>query len=59
MFIRHYLKQIDETISPLVSLLPLLFVMIITALKEGLEDYSRSKSDKLVNTARGKIEFIY
>ncbi|XP_016951977.1 phospholipid-transporting ATPase IF [Drosophila biarmipes] len=43
---------VNETISPLVSLLPLLFVMIITALKEGLEDYSRSKSDKLVNTAR-------
>ncbi|EDX16639.1 phospholipid-transporting ATPase IF [Drosophila simulans] len=55
---------VNETISPLVSLLPLLFVMIITALKEGLEDYSRSKSDKLVNTARvtvirsGKEEII-
>ncbi|EDV46871.1 probable phospholipid-transporting ATPase IF [Drosophila erecta] len=43
---------VNETISPLVFLLPLLFVMAITALKEGLEDYSRSKSDKLVNTAR-------
>ncbi|KAH8408858.1 hypothetical protein KR009_002409 [Drosophila setifemur] len=43
---------VNDTISPLVSLLPLLFVMIITALKEGLEDLSRSKSDKLVNTAR-------
>ncbi|XP_017055637.1 phospholipid-transporting ATPase IF [Drosophila ficusphila] len=56
---------VNETISPLVSLLPLLFVMIITALKEGLEDFSRSKSDKLVNTARvivirnGKEEVIY
>ncbi|KAH8366519.1 hypothetical protein KR084_000098 [Drosophila pseudotakahashii] len=55
---------VNETISPLVSLLPLLFVMIITALKEGLEDLSRSKSDKLVNTARvtvirnGKEEVI-
>ncbi|XP_039497624.1 phospholipid-transporting ATPase IF [Drosophila santomea] len=55
---------VNETISPLVSLLPLLFVMIITALKEGLEDYSRAKSDKLVNAARvtvirnGKEEVI-
>uniref|UniRef100_A0A6P4FWP3 Probable phospholipid-transporting ATPase IH n=1 Tax=Drosophila rhopaloa TaxID=1041015 RepID=A0A6P4FWP3_DRORH len=43
---------VNETISPYVSLIPLLFVMVITALKEGLEDLSRSKSDKLVNTAR-------
>ncbi|KAH8287613.1 hypothetical protein KR054_010753 [Drosophila jambulina] len=55
---------VNDTISPLVSLLPLLFVMIITALKEGLEDFSRSKSDKLVNTAKvtvirnGKEEVI-
>ncbi|XP_017126564.1 phospholipid-transporting ATPase IF [Drosophila elegans] len=55
---------VNETISPYVSLLPLLFVMIITALKEGLEDLSRSKSDRLVNTARvtvirnGKEEVI-
>uniref|UniRef100_A0A6P4ELC5 Probable phospholipid-transporting ATPase IF n=1 Tax=Drosophila rhopaloa TaxID=1041015 RepID=A0A6P4ELC5_DRORH len=55
---------VNETISPYVSLIPLLFVMVITALKEGLEDLSRSKSDKLVNTARvtvirnGKEEVI-
>ncbi|XP_017156698.1 probable phospholipid-transporting ATPase IF [Drosophila miranda] len=43
---------VNDTISPLVSLIPLLFVMVITALKEGLEDLSRSRSDKIVNTAR-------
>ncbi|XP_030379749.1 probable phospholipid-transporting ATPase IF [Scaptodrosophila lebanonensis] len=43
---------VNDTISPMVSLLPLLFVMIVTALKEGLEDYSRSKSDKIVNTSK-------
>lgn len=44
----------DDTIDPLTSLLPLLFVMIVTALKEGLEDYARSKSDKIVNTTKGE-----
>ncbi|XP_002071284.2 phospholipid-transporting ATPase IF [Drosophila willistoni] len=43
---------VNDTISPLTSLLPLLFVMIVTALKEGLEDYARSKSDKIVNTTK-------
>ncbi|XP_060664738.1 phospholipid-transporting ATPase IF isoform X1 [Drosophila nasuta] len=43
---------VNDTIDPLTSLLPLLFVMIVTALKEGLEDYARSKSDKIVNTTK-------
>ncbi|EDW65626.1 phospholipid-transporting ATPase IF [Drosophila virilis] len=43
---------VNDTISPLTSLLPLLFVMIVTALKEGLEDYSRSKNDRIVNTTK-------
>ncbi|KAH8387021.1 hypothetical protein KR093_004129, partial [Drosophila rubida] len=43
---------VNDTIDPLTSLLPLLFVMIVTALKEGLEDYQRSKSDSIVNTTK-------
>ncbi|EDW00128.1 phospholipid-transporting ATPase IF [Drosophila grimshawi] len=43
---------VNITLSPLVSLLPLLFVMIVTALKEGLEDYARSKNDKIVNKSQ-------
>ncbi|XP_032311944.1 phospholipid-transporting ATPase IF isoform X2 [Drosophila ananassae] len=43
---------VNDTISPLVSLLPLLFVMVLTALKEGLEDLSRARSDKRFNTAK-------
>ncbi|SPP88766.1 probable phospholipid-transporting ATPase IF [Drosophila guanche] len=43
---------VNDTISPMVSLIPLLFVMVITALKEGLEDLARSRSDTIVNTAR-------
>ncbi|XP_017966232.1 phospholipid-transporting ATPase 11C-like [Drosophila navojoa] len=46
---------VNDTISPLTSLLPLLFVMIVTALKEGIEDYSRSKNDKMVNSAKVTI----
>ncbi|XP_017095903.2 phospholipid-transporting ATPase IF isoform X1 [Drosophila bipectinata] len=43
---------VNDTISPLVSLLPLLFVMVLTALKEGLEDLSRARSDKMFNSAK-------
>ncbi|ALC48588.1 CG9981 [Drosophila busckii] len=43
---------VNDTMSPMVSLLPLLFVMIVTALKEGLEDYARAKSDRIVNSTR-------
>lgn len=51
--IHNFNSNVDDTISPLTSLLPLLFVMIVTALKEGIEDYWRSQNDKIVNTAKG------
>ncbi|XP_037827301.1 probable phospholipid-transporting ATPase IF, partial [Lucilia sericata] len=40
---------VNSTISPLVSLIPLLFVMIVTGAKEAYDDFQRYKNDNLVN----------
>ena len=37
-------------ISPLSSIIPLLFVISLSVLREGLEDYSRYKSDIELNS---------
>uniref|UniRef100_A0A1I8NVP4 Phospholipid-transporting ATPase n=1 Tax=Stomoxys calcitrans TaxID=35570 RepID=A0A1I8NVP4_STOCA len=46
---------VNSTMSPLVSLLPLLFVMIVTGIKEAHEDYQRYKNDNLVNFSKVTI----
>lgn len=38
-----------------IAMLPLLFVLSITALKDGYEDYKRYKNDKKVNNRRCQI----
>jgi phospholipid-translocating ATPase len=38
-----------ETISPAGAILPLLVILLITALKDGYEDYKRHQSDNRVN----------
>ncbi|XP_061397318.1 phospholipid-transporting ATPase IF-like [Musca vetustissima] len=43
---------INSTLSPMVSLIPLLFVMIVTGIKEAHEDYQRYKNDNLVNYSK-------
>lgn len=40
---------LDSTISPLTSLIPLLFVIIVTGVKEAFDDFQRYKNDNLVN----------
>lgn len=50
---------IDSPVSPLTSAIPLLFVILVTAFKQGYEDYLRYKTDKrdnrrLVNVIRNK-----
>ncbi|XP_065365447.1 phospholipid-transporting ATPase IF-like [Calliphora vicina] len=40
---------VNSTISPLTSLIPLLFVMIVTGVKEAYDDFQRYKNDNLVN----------
>lgn len=38
--------------EPAVSALPLMAILLITAIKDAIEDYRRSQSDKRVNTAK-------
>lgn len=40
--------------SPLTSLIPLIFVIAVTAAKQGYEDYLRYRADNVVNYALGK-----
>lgn len=40
---------IDSPVSPLTSLLPLVFVIAVTAAKQGYEDVLRYKTDNIVN----------
>ncbi|KAL5277152.1 ATP11B family protein [Megaselia abdita] len=40
---------IDSPVSPLTSLLPLCFVIFVTATKQGYEDFLRYKTDNVVN----------
>ena len=42
-------------ISPMTSWAPLIFVLGIAILREGLEDYSRGKNDKELNASDCKI----
>ncbi|XP_011501705.1 PREDICTED: probable phospholipid-transporting ATPase IF [Ceratosolen solmsi marchali] len=41
--------SIESPVSPLTSSLPLLFVILVTACKQGYEDFLRYRSDKRVN----------
>lgn len=43
----------DSPVSPLTSLLPLIFVISVTAIKQGYEDYLRHKADNVVNRSAG------
>ncbi|XP_055682431.1 phospholipid-transporting ATPase IF isoform X2 [Lutzomyia longipalpis] len=40
---------IDSPVTPLTSLLPLVFVISVTAMKQGYEDYLRHRADNMVN----------
>eukprot|EP01129_Flabellula_baltica_P012096 TRINITY_DN5407_c0_g1_i1.p1 TRINITY_DN5407_c0_g1~~TRINITY_DN5407_c0_g1_i1.p1 ORF type:complete len:1031 (-),score=195.89 TRINITY_DN5407_c0_g1_i1:231-3302(-) len=48
--------------SPLTSIVPLLFVLAVSAIKEGYEDIKRHKADKIVNSTEYRVlvdgEFI-
>jgi phospholipid-translocating ATPase len=40
---------IESPVEPLTSVLPLVFVITVTALKQGYEDWLRHRSDNEVN----------
>lgn len=42
--------------SPLTSLIPLVFVIAVTAAKQGYEDFLRHRADNMVNYSFGKSE---
>lgn len=50
--------------DPTTSLVPLVYVIVLTGLKQGYEDFLRHKSDRLVNNApvivirKGKEEVV-
>jgi len=47
---RHSSQMVsDSPTSPMTSLLPLIFVVVVTAIKQGYEDFLRHKSDRQVN----------
>lgn len=45
----------DSPVSPLTSLIPLVFVISVTAVKQGYEDFLRHKADNVVNRSFGKL----
>ncbi|KAM7451065.1 putative phospholipid-transporting ATPase IF [Porites harrisoni] len=46
---------IDSPVSPVTSILPLAFVITVTAIKQGYEDWLRHKADKEVNNRPTKV----
>ncbi|XP_040570964.1 phospholipid-transporting ATPase IF [Lepeophtheirus salmonis] len=40
---------IDSPVSPLTSISPLVFVVLVTMMKQGYEDYKRHKNDSIIN----------
>lgn len=48
----------DSPVSKWTSLLPLVFVISATAIKQGYEDYLRHKADNLVNRSYGMLWII-
>ncbi|KAK9718572.1 hypothetical protein K7432_005422 [Basidiobolus ranarum] len=46
---------IEPSLEPVTQILPLLFVLAVTAIKDAIEDYKRYKQDKLANNQIYKI----
>ncbi|KAH8336644.1 hypothetical protein KR074_012146 [Drosophila pseudoananassae] len=47
---------IDSPVSPMTSLLPLVFVIAVTAAKQGYEDVLRYRTDNVVNASPGQYK---
>ncbi len=41
--------SIDSPVSPFTSIAPLLFVVLVTMIKQGYEDFLRHRADAVVN----------
>lgn len=42
-------------LNPVTAIAPLVFVIALSMLREGLEDYARHKSDRLMNSSQSSI----
>lgn len=49
-----YTSIADSPVSPITSIAPLSFVILVTAVKQGYEDWLRHKSDNKVNNQIGE-----
>ena len=55
----------DSPTSPITSILPLVFVVVVTAIKQGYEDFLRHRNDRAVNeqlidvVRNGQLQVIY
>ena len=54
MTILAFIPQVNA-LNPYTSFVPLLFVLTISAIKEGVEDYKRGKSDEEVNHSETEV----
>lgn len=48
------LLSVESPVSPMTSLLPLVFVIAVTAAKQGYEDILRYRTDNVVNRSPGR-----
>lgn len=48
----------DSPVSPLTSLIPLVFVISVTAAKQGYEDFLRHRADNMVNYSYGMYIYV-
>lgn len=48
----------ESPVSPLTSLIPLVFVIAVTAAKQGYEDFLRHRADNMVNYSFGNFFFF-
>lgn len=56
MYVFVFVSFADSPVSPMTSLLPLVFVIAVTAAKQGYEDILRYKTDNIVNCSPGEGE---
>lgn len=54
LFLLHQLV-IDSPVSPMSSILPLIFMIVVTAVKQGYEDWRRHTEDNKVNNAPVRV----
>lgn len=56
LYLKFFIQSvIDSPVSPITSAAPLAFVIVVTAVKQGYEDWVRHKADDVVNNRQVRI----